>query len=150
MQHIESLAPIRQIIAQSMSRYASVTPKGILLPCASMPYNPLPINIITYKPARTRYIDRKPVCRSLDGARSVDRKQSCLKCLDVRTCTAQIALDFRHRGVPFKLLLAFTSAKNFVVLIQKLSAAATPLEKAAIEIRVTDRKTWGEVHFDII
>ena len=80
MQTIASLNPIRQIMSQSLARYATITPQGIILPVTTAVYNPLPATIITYKPARTRYLNRKPICRSLDGARSLDRAQSCVTC----------------------------------------------------------------------
>lgn len=145
---LSSLAPIRHIMAQSMARYATLTPKGILLESAAIPYNPLPATIITYKPARTRYIARKPVCRSLNGICSVDRRQTCTLCPDARTCTAQIALDFLYRSVPFRLLLAYTSANNFITLLRKLSVGGKPYENAIVNISVIDRGRWGEACFE--
>jgi hypothetical protein len=53
MQSIRNLAPLREIIASACSRYALITPKGIVLPSSTTPYNPLPATIVTYKPART-------------------------------------------------------------------------------------------------
>jgi hypothetical protein len=147
MDTFASFAPLRQILAQSLARYASITPKGILLPCASVPYNPLPTTIITYKPARTRYLLRKPVCRSLNGICSVDRKQSCATCQEARTCTPQIALDFNYRTVPFRLLLAFTSANNFITFLRKRGAEGTTCEGVPISITVIDHGRWGEARF---
>jgi hypothetical protein len=148
MDTIASLAPIRQLIAQSTARYASITPKGILLPAAPVAYNPLPATIITYKPARTRYLLRKPVCRSLNGISSVDQKQSCSMCQEARTCTPQIALDFNYRVVPFRLLLAFTSANNFITFLRRFGAAGISCEGVPISITVIDHGRWGEARFD--
>jgi hypothetical protein len=150
MQTIQSLAPIREIIAQSMSRYATITSKGILLPSSSAVYNPLPVTIITYGPARTRYINRKPICRSLNGISSLERKQTCALCQEARTCTPQIALDICYRIVPVRLLLAFTSAKNFMALLRKLGIERKPYEGAHISISVIDRGRWGEACFEIV
>jgi energy-coupling factor transporter ATP-binding protein EcfA2 len=118
------------------------------LPVTTAVYNPLPATTITYKPARTRYLNRKPICRSLDGARSLDRAQSCVTCQDARTCTPRIALDFHYRAVPFRLLLAFTSAKNFVLFMKKLGAAGKTYEGALVNITIIDRGRWGEACFE--
>lgn len=146
---LSSLAPIRQIMAQSMARYATLTPKGVMLEFASVPYNPLPVSMITYRPARTRYLERKPVCRSLNGICAIDRRQSCAFCKNARTCTAQIAFDFHYRALPFRLLLAYTSAANFMAMLRRLGTTGKPYEGANIEIKVIDRGRWGEACFEI-
>jgi hypothetical protein len=112
MQSIESLAPLREIIAATSARYAQITPQGILLPSAASSYNPLAVTIVTYKPARTRYVNKQPVCRSLNGIQSLQDNFRCATCDYRRTCTPQIALEILYRTVPFKLMLAYTSAKS--------------------------------------
>lgn len=147
---LDSYASIRQIMAQSMARYATITPKGIRMEYSESPYNPLPVTIITYKPARTLYIARKPMCRSLNGINALERTQKCAFCENAKTCTPQIALDFSYRSIPFRLLLAFTSAKNFVALLRKLGTAGKSDEGANISISVIDRGKWGEACFEMV
>ena len=147
MQSIRSLAPLREIIASACSRYASISPGGILLPSSPTPYNPLPAIIVSYTPARTRYVDKKPICRSLNGVQSLNDKTPCVRCDYRRTCTPQIALQIQYKGVPFRIMLAYTSAKNFMSFLRTLHMANTPYENACIEISVTDRGKWGEAIF---
>jgi hypothetical protein len=147
MLSIENLAPLREIIAASSARYAQITPRGILLPSASQPYNPLPASIVTYKPARTRYVNKQPVCRSLNGIQSLQDNFRCAICDHRRTCTPQIALEVLYRTVPFRLMLAYTSAKNFLAFLRTLHAPNQCIEGAFVEITVLDRGKWGEARF---
>jgi hypothetical protein len=147
MHSVGSMAPVRDVIAQSLIRYATITPKGILLPHAAIPYNPLDATIITYGPARTRYFNRKPLCRSLDGLHSIDNRTLCSACRDSRSCTPQIALDISYCKLPFRLLLAFTSAKNFLAALRTINPSAGNIQGIEISINVTDRGHWGEAHF---
>jgi hypothetical protein len=149
MQSIENLAPLREIIAASSARYARITPGGILLQSASSPYNPLPVTIVTYKPARTRYVNKKPVCRSLNGIQSIQDNFRCATCDYHRTCTPQIALEILYRSVPFRIMLAYTSAKNFLAFVRTLHAPNQRIEGAFVEITVLDRGKWGEARFTL-
>lgn len=149
MQSIESLAPLREIISSACSRYATITPQGILLPSASSPYNPLDVTVVTYKPARTRYVNKQPVCRSLNGLQSLQDNHRCISCDYRRTCTPQIALEILYRSVPFRLMLAYTSAKNFIASLRTMRAPAQAIQGANLTIAVLDRGRWGEACFTI-
>jgi hypothetical protein len=149
MLYASSIASVREILAQSCAAYATVTPKGLILPAVLTPYNPLTVTIIAYKPARTRYLNRKPICRSLDGLNSIDNQNKCVCCPNARTCTPQICLAILYKNLPLRLLLAFTSAKNFLSFLPKLKASARPFENASVTIRIIDRGRWGEVCFDL-
>jgi len=149
MQSIESLAPLREIIAATSARYAQITPQGILLPSAASSYNPLAVTIVTYKPARTRYVNKQPVCRSLNGIQSLQDNFRCATCDYRRTCTPQIALEILYRTVPFRLMLAYTSAKNFLAFLRTLHAPNQRIEGAFAEITVLDRGKWGEARFSL-
>jgi hypothetical protein len=149
MQSIENLAPLREIIASVCSRYALLTPKGIVLPSSTNPYNPLSVSIVTYKPARTRYVNKKPVCRSLNGIRSLNDNSICVSCDYRRTCTPQIALEIQYRTVPFRIMLAYTSAKNFFAFLRTLYPTNFHIENASVEISVIDRGKWGEAKFTL-
>jgi hypothetical protein len=147
MQSIESLAPVREIIVSASARYARLVPQGILLPCASVPYNPLAVTIVTYKPARTLYVNKQPMCRSLNGMVSLQYNRRCVICDDRRICTPQFALEILYRGVPFRLMLAYTSAKNFIAFLRTLHSQH--FEGAFVDIAVLDRGKWGEACFSL-
>jgi hypothetical protein len=147
MQSYENLAPLREIIASVCSRYALLTPKGIVLPSSTTPYNPLPATVVTYKPARTRYVNKKPVCRSLNGIQSLNDSAPCVSCDYRRTCTPQIALEIQYRIIPYRIMLAYTSAKNFFVFLRTLYSSHNHIENALVEISVIDRGNWGEAIF---
>jgi hypothetical protein len=149
MQSIESLAPLREIIAASTARYAQIAPGGIILPSAATPYNPLAVTIVSYKPARTRYVNKQPVCRSLDGLQSLQDKCRCVSCEYHRTCTPQIALEFLYRAIPFRIMLAYTSAKNFLAFMRTIHAPNQRIEGRVVHIEVLDRGKWGEARFSL-
>lgn len=147
MQSIESMLPLRQIIAQTCAAYATITPAGIILTVTDKPYNPLLVSIVSYKSARTRYVNRHPVCRSLNGIAAINGRKRCVACEDKRVCTPQIALEIIYRAVPFRILIAYTSAKNFLLFMKSLYTHHQQLENTTVEISVIDRGRWGEVCF---
>jgi len=143
-------SPVREIIASAAARYARITPKGIRLPCAGNDYNPIDVALITYKPARTRYVNRHPLCRSLNGINALDTNVRCATCRDRTTCTPQIALDFSYRNVPFRLMLAYTAAKNFMAFTRTLRPPHNTIDDASVRISVIDRGRWGEPNFTLM
>lgn len=149
MKNIGSMLPIQQIVAQSVARYATIAPKGIVLPHSCTPQNPLCVTITAYHAARSRYVNRHPVCRSLDGMHAVDLTTKCLTCSEKRSCTPQIALEVIYRAVPLRFLLSYTSANNFLTLVRNYSSKNQTLEGASLLINVIDRGRWGEPTFSI-
>ena len=147
MQSIQSLAPLREIIASAYSRYASLTPKGIVLPSSTTCYNPWTVTIVAYKPARTMYVNKKPFCRSLNGIQSLNESSLCVSCDYRRTCTPQIALEIQYQVIPYRIMLAYTSAKNYLSFIRLQYPAKNHIENAPVEISVIDRGRWGEATF---
>lgn len=149
MENIGSMLPMQQILTQSLARYATIVPKGIVLPYSSTPQNPLCVTIAAYHAARSRYVNRHPVCRSLDGMHAVDLTTKCLICSEKRSCTPQIALEVTYRAVPLRFLLSYTSANNFLSLVRKYSSKKQTLEGMSLSINVIDRGRWGEPTFSI-
>ena len=147
MQSIQSLQPLRQIMTQTYARYATITPLGIVLPAGPTPYNPLPVTIIAHRPARTLYVNRHPLCRSLNGINSVNGRKRCICCEDKQSCTPQISLEILYRSVPFRIMLAYTSAKNFISFRKTFQAPQRYVDEAFVEISVIDRGRWGEACF---
>ena len=137
---------IQDLFAAALARYLTVRPTGLQLPygplCAS-----LRATILVVRPARTLYQNKKPVCRSLDGIQSIPAGRACASCLLRKTCTPQIYLELLADGVPYRLLLAYSSARNFLLFAGRLKGKQQPLENAEVIISVRDRGRWGELHF---
>lgn len=150
MENIGSMLPIKQILAQSLARYATIVPKGVVLPHSSTPQNPLCVTITAYHAARSRYVNRHPICRSLDGLHSVNLTTKCLTCPEKRSCTPQISLEVSYRAIPLRFLLSYTSANNFLTLIRTFSAKSQTLEGKSLSIQVIDRGRWGEPVFSVL
>ncbi|MFH1037814.1 MAG: hypothetical protein V1789_03980 [PVC group bacterium] len=137
---------MRELAARAFARYLRVLPSGFQL----SPDNIVPsllARVLQYRPARTLYKNRKPVCRSLDGIRSLKKEQDCASCLFRKVCTPQICLEILHQGVPWRLILAYTSARNFLLFVSNLKKKGMPIEDSTIRISVRDRGRWGEVYF---
>ena len=137
---------IRELAARAFARYLRVLPSGFQL--SSGDIKPvLRANVIASRPARTLYKNRKPVCRSLDGIHALTANKNCTVCASRKTCTPQICLEILHQGVPWRLILAYTSARNFLLFDSKLKKEGINLEGLTIRIAVRDRGRWGEVYF---
>ena len=137
---------LNDLFSDAFARYLAVRPFGILFPhgrlCSS-----LPVKILACRTARTLYQDKKPVCRSLDGIQSIQENRACASCLLRKTCTPQLHLELLVNGVPYRLLLAYTSARNFMLFASRLKNQNQPIENAPAIISVLDRGRWGELRF---
>ena len=134
------------LFADAFARYLAVRPTGIQFPqgglCAS-----LSAGILACRPARTLYQNKKPVCRSLDGIQAIQEGRACASCLLRKTCTPQIYLELLAGGVPYRLMLAYSSARNFMLFASRLREKHQPVENAQVIISVRDRRRWGELRF---
>ncbi len=137
---------IREILHKVGFRYLSVRPHGfeadgrVLLE--------LRARVLHHGPARTLYSRRRPACRSLDGVAALSSTdKTCADCADRQRCTPQVRLDFLHGSEPYRVLLAFTSAKNFLLYETELRKSKTLLHEVVTCMRVVHRGTWGEVRF---
>jgi hypothetical protein len=139
---------LRDIIQRMMARYMTVRPLGIdpgnrrkLIPA-------LNCRVLDYGAARTLYQQRRPVCRSLDAVKSIsDDDKLCQQCLDRDRCTGQVRLDLLFENRPYKLLLAYTSAKNFLLYTGKLAEKKIEIKTIDTKIVVVNRGSWGELRF---
>lgn len=140
----------RLILARTAARYLNVGPSGIQITTNSPPLTTLRAHILDHGAARTLYQQRKPACRSLDGVRSLqDPQLHCAQCVQRSICTPQIRVTLVYDHLPYRLLLAFTSAKNFLFYCTKLRTQHRELADVLTQIRVLNRGTWGELRFDI-
>ena len=137
---------LNDLFASSFARYLSVQPTGLRFPHGRL-RSSVAATLLTCSPARTLYKDRKPICRSLDGVRSIEQEASCTSCADRKDCTAQIYLELLIDAVPYRLLLAYTSARNFMQFASRLSQQDQQVENAPVILSVRDRGRWGEVRF---
>jgi len=137
---------LHDLFASSFARYLSVHPTGMLFPhgrlCTSVE-----ATVHKCRPARTLYRKKKPVCRSLDGITSIKEENDCASCPDRKDCTAQIYLEMLVDGVPYRLLLAYTSARNFMQFASRIGKQGLDLTDTRILISVRDRGRWGELCF---
>ncbi len=71
----------------------------------------------------------------------------CSDCRLRSQCTAQVRLDLIVESQPFRLLLAHTSAKRFLLYEVKLRQRGVAPEDILHRIEVINRGSWGELRF---
>jgi hypothetical protein len=140
--------PLREILHSASKRYLTVRPRGFVLHPGDPPQPTLTVRILGFGSARTLYQNRKPHCRSLDGVQPIDDPaQSCSDCRVRSRCTPQVRLDLFVGHLPFRLLLAWSSAKNFLLYEAGLRQRGHPIEDIVHRIDVINRGSWGELRF---
>jgi len=138
----------QQILHPVPARYLNVRPQGIELSSEQAPLPSLTVRILHDRPARTLYRSRHPICRSLDGLKAIDRpERRCALCPDLNVCTPQVQLLLLSGQVPYRLLLAYTSAKNFLLYQSKMEEKGRQISEIWTLIRVVNRGNWGELKF---
>lgn len=141
---------LRDILHRMVARYMTVRPLGIdpgegrnLLPS-------LDCRILNYGGARSLYRARRPVCRSLDGIKSIKKPEKhCQECYERKHCTSQVRLDLLFENRLYRLLLAYSSAKNFLLYAGEISARKLLLHRVITRIEVLNRGSWGELRFSV-
>ncbi len=139
---------LRDIVQRMMARYMTIRPLGIDLGNSRKLIPALNCRILNYGAARTLYHQRRPVCRSLDAVKAIqDAKKLCQQCLDRNHCTGQVRLDLLFENCPYRLLIAYTSAKNFLLYTGKLVEQKVEIQSIDTKIIVVNRGSWGELRF---
>jgi len=139
---------LRDIVQRMMARYMTIHPLGIDLGNNRKLIPALNCRILNYAAARTLYRQRRPICRSLDAVKSLtDSKKHCQQCLDRKHCTGQVCLDLLFENCPYRLLIAYTSAKNFLLYTAKLTQQKLEIQTIDTKIIVVNRGSWGELRF---
>ena len=137
---------LRDIVQRMMARYITVTPMGIDLGNNRKLIPALNCRILDYGAARTLYRNRRPVCRSLDAVKAIkDANKLCQQCVDRDNCTGQVRLDLLFENCPYRLLLAYTSAKNFLLYTGKLAEKKIEIQTTDTKIVVVNRGSLGGV-----
>lgn len=131
------------------ARYVSVTSGGFHL-YDDIVVPEIKVCIRTVKPARTLYVNRKPTCRSLDGIADLTGSCECASCRSRSRCTPQIYLEFLYEHVPLRMLLAYTSASNFVKCSSDIKRRYhKSVTEVNIRMSLLNRGRWMEVRFSL-
>ena len=140
---------LRDILHRALVRYLTVKPGGFELRPGERLRPVVEARILGYGGARTFYQDKKPICRSLDGVRPVtgDTNRTCRDCEARQRCTSQLRVDLIVERWPFRLLLAYSSARAFLAYEAELRQRRIAIEHVLTKITVVDRRTWGELRF---
>ena len=148
IQRRSDIEPLRAILHRAMVRYLSVKPRGFLLTTRGDPLPVIEARILSFGGARTLYKDRRPDCRSLDGVHSASHLgRRCAGCDDKNNCTSQVRVDIIVDARAFRLLLAHTSARNFLAYEADLRVKRISLDQPLHRLEVVNRGTWGETRF---
>ena len=140
--------PLRDLLHRALARYLTVTSRGFVIDGCVEPVPRIVVRILGYGGARTLYQNRRPACRSLDGVVAVTESgKRCDSCPQVDACTPQVRVDLVVEGRPHRLMLAFTSAKNFLAYVGTLEAQRVAVDAVRHELIVVQRRGWGEVQF---
>ncbi len=134
------------VLHRATARYLRVGPKGLHL--HSTPTPSAMARVLDWRSARTLYEHRRPACRSLDGTHSVSHPgRHCAACPMASRCTGQVRVDILIEGRPWRLLLALTSARNFLVHEATLRSEGRDITAVPHRLQVVDRGTFGELLF---
>lgn len=141
--------PLRELLHRFLVRYLTVRPGGFELQKGERLRPQVEARILGHGGARTLYQNRKPRCRSLDGVRPItgDTARSCADCGDRSRCTPQVRIDLIVERQPFRLLLAYSSARAFFVYQAQLRQRSAAVEDVVTTIVVVNRGSWGELRF---
>jgi hypothetical protein len=141
--------PLRELLHRALVRYLTVRPRGFELDRGGRLQPVVEARILGHGGARTLYENRRPKCRSLDGVRPVtgDVDRSCAECVDRSHCVPQVRVDLIVERRPFRLLLAHTSARAFLVYEAELRRCGRRIEDVLTKITIVNRGSWGELRF---
>ena len=146
----DDIEPLREILQRALTRYLPVKPDGFKLTGRSKTEPEVEARILSFGGARTLYKNRKPDCRSLDGVQSITHPRRCGDCELRSQCTAQVRLDVLVDGRPYRLLLAHTSARNFLAYEMRLRQKQRDYAQVLHRVLVVNRGSWGELRFTVM
>jgi hypothetical protein len=144
---MSDLSSLKEILEFSFSRYIKVLPQGFQLPHESQIYPSLTVSLSLFHPVRTLYQNHKPLCRSLDAIKPLKKNSLCCHCLFKSKCTPQICLELLYQEIPLKLLLSYTSKKNFIVFLRVFNPQCEIKDHHTFKMNILNRGKWGEVQF---
>ncbi len=143
--------PLRELLERMLVKYLTVRPKGFELAKDRRLETTIQARILGYGGARTFYRKRQPDCRSLDGIQSTTPAgKLCSECPQRSRCTPQVRVDLFVEQLPYRLLLSFTNARNFLEYSTDLKRHDILIEEVMHRVEVVDRGSWGELRFATI
>jgi hypothetical protein len=141
---------LKDILHRMVARYMTIRSLGIDLGKGRKLLPSMDCRILNYGGARTLYRARRPICRSLDAVKAVrEPDKYCQECLDRKHCTPQVRLDLLFENRPYRLLLAYTSAKNFLLYTGELALRKLEIQRVSTHIQILNRGSWGELCFSV-
>lgn len=139
---------LRDILNRTTACYMTVRPLGIDLGNNRKLIPALDCQILNFSAAKTLYLERRPVCRSMDAVKAYGKSdRNCRQCPDQNRCTDQIRLDMLFENRSYKLLIAYTSAKNFLLYTSKITEQKIEIHTIDTKLVVVNRGSWGELRF---
>ena len=139
---------LQNILNHTIASYMTVRSKGIDLGNHRKIIPALDCRILNYSAAKTLYRQRRPVCRSLDAVKAMGKSDKhCQPCQDYQNCTDQVRLDLLFENYRYRLMIAYTSAKNFLLYTSKIAQQKTIIHTIVTKIVVVNRGSWGELRF---
>jgi hypothetical protein len=139
---------LEELITKTFSHYLRVLPQGFEI-YPNYAEEEITVKLLHYSPARTLYENKKPVCRSLNGISDLENKSECASCQKRIKCISQIYLEIEREGRSWRLMLSYTSAKNFMSFCSLLRQKKESILDIKLRLRVLDRGRWGEIRFSI-
>lgn len=142
------VARLRQCLHHAPVHYLQLRPRGFELDGEHRLRPALHARILSYGNARTRYHNRHPTCRSLDGLYSTSEpRQRCAQCPLRSRCTPQLRLDLIAERQPWRLLLENSDTQRFLLYHARLRQCGIAIENIVHRIDVINRGSWGELRF---
>lgn len=137
---------IGELLVGAIARYLTVRPEGLEVRPGEV-VDSVAARLLGFHAARTLYEQRRPTCRSLDGVRAQTGGRACAECLFRKRCTPQICVELWLDGLPVRLMLAFTSLRNFLGFVEARRKKGNTVEGTNLLIAVRNRGHWGELCF---
>jgi len=139
---------LRDILHRTTASYMTIRPHGIDPGNNRKPLPNLDCRILNFSAAKTLYLERRPVCRSLDAVKAFGKSDVyCRQCPNYQRCTDQIRLELLFENRPYRLLIAYTSAKNFLIYTSKIAVQKIEVHTIDTKLVVINRGSWGELRF---
>ena len=139
---------LRDILHRTTACYMTVRPQGIDLGNNRKLLSAIDCQILNFSAAKTLYIERRPVCRSMDAVKPSGKSDgNCGQCRNRHRCTDQICLDLLFENRRYRLLIAYTSAKNFLIYTSKIAEQKIEIHTIDTKLVVVNRGSWGELRF---
>ena len=136
------------ILHRTTPCYMTIRPSGIDLGNKRKLLPAIDCKILNFSAEKILYRKQRPVCRLMNAVNAFDEsKGNCRQCLDRHRCIDQIGLDLLFENRRYRLCLAYTSAKNFLIYTSKIVEQKIEIHTIDTKLVVVNRGSWGELRF---